>query len=132
MTDTPKPPSPQPSSEDDPRVQAYRKRLESFDERTMPMLEAANERLNQAMSNASNPIATPLAGEWSVTIRGRGPHHNAAETDANRIATLLVVALLGAGQDLTLALFSNGAEEDLLHPIRAPLLPLPTSEKEVP
>lgn len=130
MTDTPKPPSPHPSSEDDPRVQAYRKRLESFDERTMPMLEAANERLNQAMSDAPNPHTSPLAGEWSVTIRGRGPHHNAAETDANRIAGLLVVALLGAGQELAVALFSNGAEEDLLHPARIP--PLPPPDKETP
>lgn len=92
-----------------------RKRLESFDENTMPQLEAVAQRLENAMSITPNPIpAAPIEGEWTIAIHGKGLHHNSDARDANRFAVRFVAELRAAGQTVTSARFDNGAGEDIL------------------
>lgn len=92
-----------------------RKRLESFDENTLPKLEAAAQRLENALSITPNPIPSPpTEGEWTITIHGNGLHHNSDARDANRFAVRFVAELRAAGQTVMSARFDNGAGEDIL------------------
>lgn len=53
-------------------------------------------------------------GQWNITIRGTGSHHNAANPhDANRMAAEFVQALKNAGHSVLGATFTFGAEDDV-------------------
>lgn len=77
------------------------------------LLEEQSERLNQAISDAPTPMPPILESDWIITIRGRGPHHNASAEDANRLATKFVIELRDAGHAIVDATFRNGAEESV-------------------
>jgi hypothetical protein len=53
-------------------------------------------------------------GNWNITIRGVGCHHNLnyAE-DANRLAAKFVAELRAAGHSIVAASFAYGAEDDI-------------------
>ncbi len=52
-------------------------------------------------------------GNWSITIFGRGPHHNPDHPgDADRIYKETVKKLEEAGQKIDYAAFSHGSRED--------------------
>ncbi len=104
MSKTPVPPPPESAplpivpvpkksgSGEHPLDQLLQQRLESFDTRTMSVLEKMSERLEGIISNAPGALEPqpPFESEWTITIRGRGPHHNAddvkdaKELDLNR------------------------------------------------
>lgn len=94
-----------------PAAKAFQERLEAFDANTIPALEEADQRLAQTIS--SDKTERVLFGECLVTIRLRGPHHNASDGDANRIARRHVADYRASGHEIISATFSNGAEEDL-------------------
>lgn len=96
-----------------------RKRLESFDEHTMPEFEKAIERLGLAANKDAPPPArevTRRLGAYKITIRGVGPHHNHHPKDANRIANRLVNELRFGGHEIVETLFED---DDGLSPIAA-------------
>ena len=94
-----------------PEAEEFRQKLEAFDANTIPALEAAHERLMQTIS--SDKTTRVLFGECLITIRLRGAHHNASDSDANRIARRHVADYRASGHEIISATFSNGAEEDL-------------------
>ncbi len=54
-------------------------------------------------------------GDWNITIRGRGAHHNKDHPkDANRMAEAFVAALRDAGHEVKGATFTHGGEDDLV------------------
>lgn len=60
-------------------------------------------------------------GNWNITIRGVGCHHNPdLPTDANRMAAGFVAALKRAGHAIQAATFTHGGEENLETPFMAP------------
>jgi len=52
-------------------------------------------------------------GDWSVTIRGVGPHHNQQPTDVEQIAAKAIVQLKEAGHNVVSATVITGSEIDL-------------------
>jgi hypothetical protein len=62
-------------------------------------------------------------GNWNITIRGVGVHHNGSNADgspklpadANVMTADFVRALKAAGHSVIAASFTNGAEDDLTH-----------------
>lgn len=53
-------------------------------------------------------------GNWNITIRGVGPHHNVAlKTDANQMAAAFVQALKDSGHSILAASITFGGEDDL-------------------
>lgn len=53
-------------------------------------------------------------GQWNITIRGTGIHHNKKNpNDANRMAAEFVRALKDAGHQVRSASFTFGAEDDV-------------------
>lgn len=94
-----------------PEAKEFHRQLDAFDATTIPALEEAHERLVQTISSDKTPRV--LFGECTITIRLRGPHHNASDTDANRIARRHVADYRASGHEIISATFSNGAEEDL-------------------
>lgn len=60
-------------------------------------------------------------GDWHISIRGTGAHHNKHfPSDANRLAKNLVQQLREAGHHVKSAVFTHGGEEDLTHVSPAP------------
>jgi hypothetical protein len=57
-------------------------------------------------------------GNWNITIRGTGCHHNdkADVRDANKAAAEFVQRLKADGHTITAASFTYGAEDDLGEP----------------
>lgn len=56
-------------------------------------------------------------GNWNITIRGLGCHHNPdLETDADRMTAEFVEKLKAAGHTVASATFSTGAEYDMSDP----------------
>ncbi len=56
-------------------------------------------------------------GNWNITIRGVGCHHNKnLTTDANRMAAEFVDKLKAAGHCIVAASFTYGAEDKLDDP----------------
>jgi|SRR5581483_4378389 len=55
-------------------------------------------------------------GNWSIVIKGIGCHHNSSPTDADRLAAEFVKQLRKAGQNVTGATITFGAENDLSAP----------------
>lgn len=109
-----------------PILSEVRRRLESFDENTMPLLLEAADRMQAAVSEPPDSLRkTTLASEWSITIRGNGPHHNHSPTDANLLARLFVAELIASGQVVVSASFDNGSREDVTIP-SSPPPPAPT------
>lgn len=53
-------------------------------------------------------------GNWNITIRGIGPHHNAGDSDADVQARALVAMLVKTGHQIHGASFTYGAAEDLV------------------
>jgi hypothetical protein len=51
-------------------------------------------------------------GDWVITIRGTGAHHNGKPTDAEAIAGEAVNRLIDAGQTLHDASFTSGSKLD--------------------
>jgi hypothetical protein len=49
-------------------------------------------------------------GDWAITIRGTGPHHNGKPTDAEVVAGEAVDRLLDAGHTLHEAAFTSGSK----------------------
>jgi hypothetical protein len=47
-------------SGDHPAVKAYRKKMDSITENTMPLLYELNDRIDEAMKKAKTPIPLPL------------------------------------------------------------------------
>lgn len=53
-------------------------------------------------------------GQWNITIRGTGAHHNKKyEKDANRLAAEFVQKLKDAGHSVAGASFTYGGDEDI-------------------
>lgn len=53
-------------------------------------------------------------GQWNITIRGLGIHHNKMEKhDANRMAAKFVQDLKDAGHQIAAATITAGFEEDI-------------------
>lgn len=53
-------------------------------------------------------------GNWNITIRGVGCHHNKKyPKDANRMAADFVRQLIAAGHSVVAASFTYGAEDDI-------------------
>lgn len=53
-------------------------------------------------------------GNWNITIRGIGAHHNKKLAyDANRMAAEFVQKLKAAGHQVTSASFTHGGEDDI-------------------
>ncbi|MCC6178823.1 MAG: hypothetical protein WAZ94_15195 [Phycisphaerales bacterium] len=52
-------------------------------------------------------------GNWNVTIRGVGPHHNQQETDVEQVAAKAVAQLKAAGHNVVSATVTTGGEIDL-------------------
>jgi hypothetical protein len=53
-------------------------------------------------------------GQWNITIRGTGVHHNKHNpTDANRMAAEFVKALKAAGHNVVSASITFGVDEDI-------------------
>ena len=53
-------------------------------------------------------------GQWNITIRGTGSHHNKKNpNDANRMAARFVGELKEAGHNVTGATITFGAEDDV-------------------
>lgn len=56
-------------------------------------------------------------GNWNITIRGVGIHHNRKQpTDANRMAAEFVKKLKDAGHMIVAASITHGGEENLVDP----------------
>lgn len=56
-------------------------------------------------------------GNWNITIRGVGSHHNRAyPNDANRMAAEFVKKLKDAGHSVVAASITHGAEDDISNP----------------
>lgn len=62
-------------------------------------------------------------GNWNVSIRGVGCHHNGKPYDVEQIAKKVVDELKAAGHSVIAASVTTGGEIDLLNPNGA-LLPL--------
>lgn len=80
---------------------AYRGKLDSINETTIPALDALNERLDQTRSSPPKE----LDGEWSIIVRGPGP----IPTEAQIFAARLVNDLRGAGLVVSHATVQHGA-----------------------
>lgn len=53
-------------------------------------------------------------GNWNITVRGMGSHHNKKYAkDANRMAAKFVQDLKDAGHSVASASFTHGAEDDI-------------------
>lgn len=53
-------------------------------------------------------------GQWNITIRGTGSHHNRKHAiDANRMAAKFVQELKDAGHQVVAASITHGGEDDL-------------------
>lgn len=53
-------------------------------------------------------------GNWNITIRGIGPHHNEdSPEDANRMASAFVRQLKNAGHIIVSASITHGGEDDI-------------------
>lgn len=53
-------------------------------------------------------------GQWNMTIRGMGAHHNKRyPQDANRMLAEFVQKLKKAGHNITAASITHGAEDDV-------------------
>ncbi len=53
-------------------------------------------------------------GNWNITIRGIGSHHNRKHLeDANRMAAQFVADLKAAGHTVVAASFTYGGEDDI-------------------
>lgn len=55
-------------------------------------------------------------GNWNITIRGIGAHHNhalAIDYDANKMAAEFVEKLRAAGHTVVAASFTHGGENDI-------------------
>lgn len=55
-------------------------------------------------------------GDWNISIRGLGSHHNSQPADAERMAAKFVKELRAAGHSVKAATFTFGGEEDLDKP----------------
>jgi hypothetical protein len=56
-------------------------------------------------------------GNWNISIRGVGCHHNKnLKEDANRMAVKFVRDLKAAGHTIESAEITHGGKEDLLNP----------------
>lgn len=56
-------------------------------------------------------------GNWNITVRGVGIHHNRKQPrDANRMAAEFVKKLKDAGHTVVSASITHGGEEDLSRP----------------
>lgn len=101
-----------------------RKRLESFSEHTLlPQLAAVTERMQQAMHDVPT-LAPPVRHEGgyrlTITIRGRGPHHNADPGDANRLAQKFIAELRANGHEVEGATFDDAVKEEVTHLLEDP------------
>ena len=111
----PKPPEPPPKrSGEHPAVVGFRKRLESIDERTMPLLQNVSDRMDAAVSSSTPPPAEPIATNWRITVSGFGSHHNGDAGDANRLLAAFVKTLTNAGHQIASATFTNGDVEHVV------------------
>lgn len=98
-----------------PAVQAFRAKLESINETTMPLLARLEERVDRAMST---PPKT-LAGEWTIVIKGLGPE----PTEAARLTAALIRELRAFGHVVTGATVSHGST---VQPVEDTTPPPPT------
>ena len=75
-------------------------------------------------------------GQWNITIRGTGCHHNKdLPTDANRMAAEFVEQLKDAGHTVASATITFGAEDDLTaegYAARWEPAPPPATKPELP
>jgi len=56
-------------------------------------------------------------GNWNITVRGVGSHHNRKNrSDANRMAARFVRELKAAGHSVISASITYGAEQDITEP----------------
>lgn len=127
MSDSPKPKTP---STEHPIKEEVRRRMAAFEGGAIPEMQRAKERLEQVMQGVPalappTPASAHRVTEWTITIRGRGPHHNAAPGDANRLAAKFIAVLRANGHDVVSASFDNGVEEDIVSAAEPDLEPAP-------
>lgn len=65
-----------------------------------------------------------IMGNWHISIRGVGAHHNGKPYDAEAMAKIFAESLKAAGHNVLGAAFTYGAEQDLLEQV-GPTIPLP-------
>lgn len=92
-----------------------RRQLEAQSESAKTELSQAQERLHKIMQNVPT-LAPPTGrhGEWTIIIRGSGPHHNGLESDANHLAMRYIADLRAHGHDVVSAAWDDGAEAESL------------------
>jgi hypothetical protein len=61
-------------------------------------------------------------GNWDISIKGVGIHHNGREDDAEQMAAEFVKALKGKGHSISSAVMTYGGAVDLQEPEK--LLPV--------
>lgn len=66
------------------------------------------------LSSASDVLETSSMGNWNITVRGVGCHHNRKlASDANRMAAAFVQHLKDAGHTVVSATITYGGEDDV-------------------
>jgi hypothetical protein len=81
------------------------------------MVEGAPRHATLCASEKSVATEGADMGNWNITVRGIGSHHNPQlPADANRMAAEFVRALKKAGHSIVAASFTHGAEDDLQDP----------------
>lgn len=61
-------------------------------------------------------------GNWDISIKGTGCHHNGREDDAEQMAAEFVKKLQGAGHVVEHAAITHGGRVDLTKPEQLPPL----------
>ncbi len=96
-----------------PAIQQLRKKADSFDETTMPMLERLRETVEKG---TSAPPTTSARGSGSLgavvvlTVHGGGELVKRLPADAARLASQLVEELRVIGHTVTFATIAHGGE----------------------
>ncbi len=125
---------PKPSGEY-PHTLELKKKIEDLNQQQLPSGDRKIARVEQLLSgpppvgdvsvNVSTlseappptepaPTVPPLAGPYTITVKGKGPHNNDLVHDADRTAARLVAELRAAGHEIEHASFTNGNERNLL------------------
>ncbi len=81
-------------------------------------------------STACDLVYRSRMGNWNISVRGIGPHHNEIlPTDADKMAKSFVRELIAAGHKIASAEITHGGADDLLPPSAQPSPPVATGHE---
>jgi hypothetical protein len=104
-----KPPSKR--SGEHPAIEQFRKKVESINETTMPLLVALNERIERGQTNPPTPEPSAV---WQISIKGIDTASDKTSVvEASRLAAALVAGLRAAGHTITQASFTYAGDDVL-------------------